>query len=556
MKKLISVLLCILMIMGITSIGVYAAEDELKVIVANDLHLSAKAYTDFKGNTTANPWAHVPSSGQLILESNAIITAFLENEAKSDADIVILPGDLADAGLTSEHELMAEKLAEFEKESGKQVYVVAGNHDYQKTTVAEFKSIYADFGYNEAIANDTATASYVADLENGYRLLAIDSNDPVTGYPAVDAALIEWVKTQLDAAKADGKKVIAMMHHNLLEHFIFGSVIHGSALVKDESLKTILADAGVKFIFTGHTHDQDIASFKSANGNVIYDVVTNSINGYPCQYRKVTFGKDVKFEEKRIEKVDTALFPAGLSEEAMTLAETNFTEYTKKVMWTGLRTTFTSYLNAASFIKLLKLDEATNPDMCRIIKSLGNKLSEVASMPFYTADKNGNSLKDVAAKYGKTLPASNYTDLIDLAITLYQAHCTGDENFAANSTEVQLLTNAVSTVLCYCLEDLSAEDYTTVLKFALTLTGNTVPDNILGFAGSSIKRIEGIDLVVSVVLRPLVIQFTIDESPADNNVTLTGYRELSGWEKFVQLLREFAEKVKAFFQKIFGFLPA
>ena len=114
---------------------------------------------------------------------------------------------------------------------------------------------------------------------------------------------------------------------------------------------------------------------------------------------------------------------------------------------------------------------------------------------------------------------------------------------------------AVATVLCYCLEDVSAEDYTTVLNFVFTLTGVDVPSNLVGFAGSSIKRIEGIDLIVSTVLRPLVVQYTTDDAPADNNVTLAGYRELSGFEKFIQLFVDFFAKVKDFFLMIFSFNP-
>ncbi len=554
MKKLLSVLLCIAMLFASVAITAFAA-DEVKIIVANDLHLSLKSYKPYTGNTEANPWAHIASSGQLIIESNAIITAFLDNAAKSDADYILLPGDLVDTGTEEEHLLFAAKLAEFEKTSGKQVYVVPGNHDLFKSDIVSFKSIYADFGFNEAIEIDSATASYVVDLENDYRLLAIDSTIPGESKPEVNDAQLEWIKTQIETAKADGKKVFAMMHHNLLEHFIFSESIHASAIVKNESLKTILADGGVKFIFTGHTHDQDIKSFTSNNGNVVYDIVTNSLNAYPCQYREVTFSKDVKFEEKRVSKINTALLPSGLSDEAMALAEENFTEYTKKTMWTGLRKTFTSYINASSLIKLMQLDAETDADMCRIITSLGDKLSEIVSMPFYTEDANGKSLKAIAAKYEKSIPESKYTDLIDLAITLYQAHCTGDENYSANSTEVQLLLSAVSTVLCYCLEDVSAEDYTTVLKYVLTLTGTEIPDNLVSFAGSSIKRIEGIDLIASLVLRPLVAEFTTDDEPADNNTTLAGYRELSGFEKFIQLFRDFINQIIDFFRMIFSFIP-
>ena len=550
MKKIISVLLCVLMLMGTAAISVSAADD-MKIIVANDLHLSARSYVPYTGNTQINPWAHVASSGQLIRESDAIITAFLDNAAKSDAEYILLPGDLVDTGAEDEHVLMAAKLADFEKETGKSVFVVPGNHDLFKAEVAVFRTIYNDFGYAEAVAKADSHASYAVDLGAKFRLVAIDSTLPTESKPEVDNEKLEWIKAQLDAAKADGKFVIAMMHHNLLEHFIFAEQIHSSAIVKNEALKDVLADGGVKYIFTGHTHDQDIVSYTSAKGNTIYDVVTNSLNAYPCQYREVTFGsKNVVFAEKRVDKVDTSLIPAGFSQEAMDLAASDFTAYTKKTMWIGLRKTFTSYISAAQLIKLLELDPEADADMCRIITALGDKLEEIVQMPFYTADENGKAMKDIAAQYGKILPDSNYTDLVDLAITLYQAHCTGDEYFTADSTEINLLMNAVSTVLCYCLEDVSAEDYKTVLTFALEITGTTIPDGILDVAGSTLERIEGIDMVASLVLRPLVVQFTTDSTPADNNVTLPGY-EASAFMQFVQKVLDFFRKIFDFFKMIF-----
>ncbi len=553
MKKIISVFLCVAMLFASFSLVSFAADDDMKIIVANDLHLSAKSYKPYTGNTQTNAWSHVASSGQLIIESNAIITAFLEKAGASDADFVLLPGDLVDAGTEEEHLLMAEKLAAFENETGKAVFVIPGNHDLFKSDLAFFKATYSAFGFAEAIAVNEDNASYVAELSDDFRLLAIDSTIPGDSKPDVDAEELAWIKAQLEKANADGKKVIAMMHHNLVEHFVLADMIHSSAVVPSDDLASVLADGGVKYIFTGHTHDQDIASYTSSAGNVIYDVVTNTINAYPCTYREVAFGKDAVFTAKYIDKVDVSLIPAGLSDEAMALAESNFAEYSKKTMWTGLRKTFTGYTNAKTLINLLGIDPETDADMARIITSLGDKLSESLQMPFYSED--GNNLSELAAKYNKTLPASEYTDLIDLAITLYQAHCVGDEYYPANSTEIQLLMNGVSTVLAYCLEDVSAEDYTTVLKFVITWTGADVPDGLLGFAGSSIERVEGIDMLVSVVLRPLVVEFTTDSSPADNNVTLEGYEKLSDFEAFVKKVGDFFRKIAEFFKKIFSFIP-
>ena len=556
MKKILSVLLCVSMLLGYGVLAVNAADDELIVNVVTDIHYDKDAQLDTVPvrNTISETFPHVAEAGKLYSESEAIIDAFLKKAAADSSEVILVPGDLADTGVYQEMIAVAKMFSKFEETTGKQIYVVPGNHDVSQTDVSQFIKVFAEFGYNEAIAKDSNSGSYVAELPNGYRLLAIDSTLTRSGNWGFDEARSEWIRQQAEKAQKDGKKVIAMMHHNLLEHYIFGEKIHSGGMVNYPDFADLLADNGVKFIFTGHTHDQDIKEYKSANGNTIYDVVTNTLNAYPCTYREVTFAKDVTFTAKYVDKIDTALLPAGLSEEAVALAGSDFTQYTKTAMWTGLRTNFRGYTNAATLIKFLKLEGEENAEMQAIITKVGDKLSEVVEMPFYKKDANGGtSLEDIAVKYGKTLPASSYTDLIDLVITLYQAHCLGDESYSASSVEIQLTTNAIATVLCYCLEDVSAEEYTAVLKFAATFAGAEVPDNLLSFAGDSMSRIKGIDLIVSLVFRPLATEFTTDDAPADNNVTLTGYRELSDFEKFIQSIRDFFQKIMDFFAKLFAF---
>ena len=46
-----------------------------------------------------------------------------------------------------------------------------------------------------------------------------------------------------------------------------------------------LADEGLKVIFTGHFHSNDVSSRTSPWGNVIYDVETASLAQYPFAYR-------------------------------------------------------------------------------------------------------------------------------------------------------------------------------------------------------------------------------------------------------------------------------
>ena len=152
MKKLLSVILCLSLIMSFGTL-MASASDELIVDVVTDLHYDDDAIKGFtKPVNPDDPYAHVSASGQLYVESIAVISAFLAKAATDKSSAVIIPGDLADDGMKNEHEAVAELLGKFEETSGKQVYVVPGNHDVSRTTIAEFESIYAQFGFDEAIA--------------------------------------------------------------------------------------------------------------------------------------------------------------------------------------------------------------------------------------------------------------------------------------------------------------------------------------------------------------------------------------------------------------------
>lgn len=565
MKKVLSVILAISLVFGMFAMTSVAADDGITITVGNDIHYNKK-YTEGpakKHNSLNADFAHVSGDDKMTYENFAVISAFLEAAGTNESDCVILPGDLADTGAVEEAKEVAAILREFEADYGKQVYVVPGNHDLMKTTVAEFEEIYAEFGYNEAIAQHEKTGSYVADLENDYRLLAIDSNTPGSGKHGINAELVSWVKEQCAKAKADGKKIFAMMHHNLLEHFILGSTIHSGGVVgtKVEGFADALAKGGVKYIFTGHTHDSDIAMYTADDGSIIYDVVTATLLTYTCPYRVVSFGKNVKIETRHVTEIDTSLLPEGISENALALAESDFTEYTRICTFVGLEAFFKNFLTGKNFKKLLNLEDEK---MNEIIEAAGDKLNEALTMPLEKADETeeGKSLQSLAEKYDTEIPDTDYKNLIDVTSHLYVAHNLGDENYPTYSDEVVLIVRGVAIALGYALQDVTAEEYGAVMSFLFSLADINVPVDFLKYAGSGIKRMEGIEIYITTVLVPFLGEFTVDNAPADNNVTLPGYPEAADEgdedEKVVTdptgENKSFFEKLTDFFDKIFGFL--
>ena len=54
-----------------------------------------------------------------------------------------------------------------------------------------------------------------------------------------------------------------------------------------ENTSRILADAGLRFVFTGHTHMQNIEYLTTPSGNKLWDINTGSLVGYPMPIRSV-----------------------------------------------------------------------------------------------------------------------------------------------------------------------------------------------------------------------------------------------------------------------------
>ena len=184
MKKLVSIFLSVVLIASSVSVGAFAAQDDadLNFAVASDLHYTLPE-EELTGEIDDEIYWYANRRAAMENESGWIIDEFLNQCAENDdCEFVLISGDIVQNGrrVIQEHYDMAAKFAEFEKKTGKQIYVTVGNHDAGKgseTDVEDFKRIYADFGYNEALTVDEETCSYTADLNEKYRLISLDSCD-------------------------------------------------------------------------------------------------------------------------------------------------------------------------------------------------------------------------------------------------------------------------------------------------------------------------------------------------------------------------------------------
>ena len=306
-----------------------AAEDlteNLKICVISDTHYYPLNYVsdceDYKTYVGGDP--------KMLAESGAILDSALDMIKADQPDLVLISGDLTKDGEKQGHQELAKKLQKIEDETGAEVFVINGNHDiynYQDsctfengkkeqattTTPAEFKEIYGQFGYNGEYDAQYYTSpegkqagglSYSVTVGD-YVIIGIDSGryspDAETGMDTnehitagrIDTSLLPWVEQRVKDAIAKGKTPIGLMHHGLVPHFSKEAELLSEYVVDDwQEMATTLADAGMRYIFTGHMHANDIAEYTSVSGNTIYDLETGSLAAYGSPVRTVTIQRD------------------------------------------------------------------------------------------------------------------------------------------------------------------------------------------------------------------------------------------------------------------------
>lgn len=505
----------------------YAADkDELKVAVASDLHYCAPEAELEKTNDDPIVW-YANRRCAMENESGFIIDEFLNQCAESDdVDYVLIPGDLADSGrrLPEDHYAMAEKLRKFEENSGKEVYVINGNHDASEdsnTTFALFKEIYADFGYDHALTTREDDCSYTADLGNKYRLIALDSNHPTKSTEdGMTTEKMSWVKEQTELAKQDGRYPIVMMHHNLLDHLPVQRLLSRNFIVKFHfTTAELFADWGIKMVFTGHEHCSDATVYTSTLGNKIYDFTTTSLTMYPLEYRVVNFSdSEIRYESRSVDKIDCDALRAsvnGYTDEMIAAMNEDLTAYSKAFLKAGVQYRLERSLSAEK----MGIDE--DAVYYETVMYAVNKLRSLLSMPLC----GENSLQEVAAEYGIEIPDSEYKSGWDLATDLVAWHYSGGEHFGLDSVEVTTLLRAVATIL---RNDLASVADDVLLKaansFLAELGYGPIADSLIKYCIAKYGVYSKAELFLVAIASPILYKFAYDNDGVDdNNGVIEGY---------------------------------
>ena len=241
------------------------------------------------------------SDQKMLAPSKGAIAKALETVKNSDAQFLMIAGDLSNDGELCSHREMREMLYEFKNH--KPVYVITATHDWccdgnprryegeniyndvETIAVDKLHDFYKDFGPDEAISEfytHQDKVSYVVRPCEGVTVFCLDDDQNGEGGSGYSDEHFKWITEQTNEAKKRGDIVFGMQHHHL--HLTeFDRVINGKGSVEyREKLCKKFADIGFPVMFTGHSHMQHLRKINSDNGNPFYEMNVASISGYPA----------------------------------------------------------------------------------------------------------------------------------------------------------------------------------------------------------------------------------------------------------------------------------
>lgn len=278
----------------------------LEIAIATDIHYLSASINDYG---QAFDTFVASGDGKQLTNITAIMAAFVDDLKTSRPDLLIISGDLTTNGAKQSHLDLIDYLEVIE-DQGTHVYVIPGNHDInnpwargfsgdQQTATAtiddkDFRQMYGDFGFDEALLKDEETLSYLVTPSEDLWFLMLDTNryskNKSLGYPQADGEINlstqAWIETCLALAAEKGATLVPVMHHNLLTH---SEVIQaGYTLNNNEEVMALFMPHVNNLVLSGHIHIQDIAS-ESRDGRTIYEIVTNALSVYPHQVGRLTY---------------------------------------------------------------------------------------------------------------------------------------------------------------------------------------------------------------------------------------------------------------------------
>ncbi|PWT73312.1 MAG: metallophosphoesterase [Bacteroidetes bacterium] len=305
----------------------------LKIAIVSDIHYMDPSLLKNNAAAGAAFQAYIAADPKLIQYSDPIFRECMTQIKAEKPDILLIPGDLTKDGEKVSHQSMSRLLKELAEEHIK-IFVVPGNHDVNNPesaqydgdnatfaptiTPQEFSSFYSAYGYDHAVSRDPNSLSYVSEITPGLWILGIDDCEYEDNAKiAIVAGRIkpqtqEWALHWIGEAKKRNVEIFGMMHHGILEHYTGQNQLDPGYVTDDyQNISSKFMSAGLKVMFTGHYHANDITS-KDEGGNTLYDIETGSMVTAPIPYRIVNIQDNTLDITTKYITTISAQLPGGL----------------------------------------------------------------------------------------------------------------------------------------------------------------------------------------------------------------------------------------------------
>lgn len=426
----------------------------LTVTVLTDTHYYSK-----ENGTSGKAYDFANLKSQKLLADSAEVlqSAFDQIVSDINSDIILISGDVTNNGELNSHSEFIEMLRSL-KAKGKRVYVITATHDFRNSGVtagydgdstfdvktakrANLFEMYREFGPDEALSVHMPSMSYIVQLADGYRLFALNDDTNLNGKSGFSDECFEWITEQANKANAENQTIIAMTHHPLIAPCpIYEIIGRGDMLGDYQTRINQLADLGIQFIFTGHTHIHNVSAYQSEQGNVLYDICTASPIGYPGAIRTATFDP----ENNKV-SLDTVIVktPESFKEKGLDLQEV-FKNQLTAVIIGMIKTAGTDLSALANMVNAISVKPKLVYKFGWIIKPVFKIL---------------NSLKiGTVAKWTKRetgLKKSDYADIKDIKVVdfiaeLFMNLFGGESKYPPNTPQYKItmgLLNVIDSIL-------------------------------------------------------------------------------------------------------------
>ncbi len=312
--------------------------DYTKIYVVTDIHYMAEEIHD----DSAIFESYINNGDKLIQYSEVFMDALHSDIVKNNPDAVVFAGDLTNCGARVCHEDFAKKLLDIES-TGTQVYVVPGNHDIGNERAVyfsnneifwadyiskdEFAEIYSDYGYKDSMSRDTDSLSYLTKINDELYALMIDTtiDFPKSG-GYINNNTLKWIAECSNIAKEQDAKLIAVMHHSLIDHSDL--INENYTIFNNSSALEVFHNCDIEVVLSGHIHLQDIKSHHNAkNNSTLYDIATSGLAIYPHQYGSLSYSQSKGYNYQTI-KLDIEKYAADNKLEHINLI--NFNKYSEQ----------------------------------------------------------------------------------------------------------------------------------------------------------------------------------------------------------------------------------